>query len=382
MLYSNEIVPCYDAAVYLYQRFSNDRASVRIKETAAKRNTNTCSEQWESIEKIREIENELDRRFEPDELMLRYFSPLQTVNSLSSKQITLGELLLCPTVAIKEPVSYDSIVEFYSDAEQDVILSQFSTHLSAAFEKDEPRETISIKELIAIAEKYFIKSDDKWLFVDLALNPLQHLEKLRPLVTAVADAIVELSAESKELLGSAVNAIEKVGAPERVLEKLGFHFKHNEINSIEIHPSLISFNDCSMAATTNTENPGKMDIQMFLGIYAYFHISSNEGRLESPDAFLYTLKLISDPTRFNMLHELCDRNSFGQELAQKFRCTRSAMYYHLEKLFENRLIDREITCYRMLYSLNKRNVYDKFNAMRDYILNGWKPEDEESENDK
>ena len=378
MLYSKEIVPCFEAAEYLSQRFTNDRVSKRIKDFSGKTSMDTGGELWESITKIQDIEKELDKRFEPDELMLRYFSPLQTVNSLSSKQITLGELLLCPTVAIKEPVSYDSIVEFYSDAEQDVILSQFSTHLFTAFEKDEPRETISVKDLIAITEKYFIKSDDKWLFIDMALNPLQHLEKLRPLVTAVADAIVELSAELDDLLRSAAEALGSIGAPEHVLKKLGLHFKPKEINPVNIHPSLMHFNVCSISATTNTDNNEKIDIQVFLGIHSYFIIGGKGNKVEDPDAFLNTLKLISDPTRFNMLHDLCDNNSYGQELAQKFKCTRSAMYYHLEKLFENRLIDREITCYRMLYSLNKRNVYNKFNAMRDYILKGWKPEDDEN----
>ena len=377
MIYSKEIVPCYDAAVYLSQRFTKNRASARIKELPTLRSIDTNGVVWKKIEKIAELERKLDERFEPDELMLRYFSPLQTVNSLSSQAISFGELLLFPKAALKEPVGYDSIADFYISSSQETIISQFSTHLFSAFAPDEQHSVQSINELVALADKILIKLDDKWLFIDLVLNPLQHLEKLRPLVCAVAEAIVESAVDFDELLGGAMNSIESVGTPERVLKTLNLDFKPKEMNAISIHPSLTSFNMVSMCASPSAADPEKKDIQLFLGIYVYFGIAEKMSEAKSPDAFLYTLKLISDPTRFSMLHDLCDKHSYGQELAQSFNCTRSAMYYHLEKLTGNRLIDQEITGYRMLYTLNKRNVYDRFNAMRDYILNGWKPEDEE-----
>ena len=133
----------------------------------------------------------------------------------------------------------------------------------------------------------------------------------------------------------------------------------------------------SMRASECAAGSEKKDIQIFIGIFVCYGIAEKRYDAQNADAFLFTLKLISDPTRFQMLRELCDNHSYGQELAQSFTCTRSAMYYHLEKLMDNGLIDQEITGYRMLYTLNKQNVYDKFNAMRDYILKGWKPEDDE-----
>ena len=41
------------------------------------------------------------------------------------------------------------------------------------------------------------------------------------------------------------------------------------------------------------------------------------------------------------------------------------------------MIELRSSEYRMLYTMNKRNVYDKLNSLRDYLLNGWKPEDDE-----
>ncbi len=383
MFYLKDIAPCYDAVIYLSQRFSKSRASTRIKELPTQSHFNTNGGIWKNIERIVDLEQRLDELFEPDDLMLRYFSPLQTVNSLSSaNEVNLGQLLLRPMVVLNEPIDFDSIVDFYKTADQDRIIAQFSTHLFSSYATDEQHDVKSINELVSLADKILIKLDDKWLFIDMVLNPLQHLEKLRPLVCSVADAIRGMSAEFEGLLNEADTAIESLGGFEHVLKRLNMDFKPKEIASLRIRPSLTSLNLVSMIASPSMGDPEKKDVQIFLGIYVCFGISKNGSEVTGPDAFLYTLKLISDPTRFSMLHDLCDKHSYGQELAQSFNCTRSAMYYHLEKLTGNNLITQEVTGYRMLYTLNKRTVYDKFNAMRDYILNGWKPEDDEQNKDE
>ncbi|MBR0135095.1 MAG: winged helix-turn-helix transcriptional regulator [Clostridia bacterium] len=383
MVYNKDIAPCFDATIYLCERFAKDRASKRIRELPTKHGIDTNCEQWQSVLKIADLEQKLDELFKPDDLMLRYFTPLQTVNSPASVfEITFGQLLLRPRTVLSEPIDFDSIVDFYKTAEQETIISQFSTHLFNSFAKDEQHEAKSINELVALADKMLIKLDDKWLFIDIALNPLQHLEKLRPLVCAVSDAIANMSAEFNGLLNDARDSLESLGEPERLLKKLNLDLKSGEIGSISIHPSLTAVNMVSMCVCTRTDDSEKVDIQLFIGVYVCVRLAQEQNSFTSPEAYLYTLKLISDPTRFSVLHELCDKSSYGQELAQKFKCTRSAMYYHLEKLDENHLIVQEITGYRMLYTLDKRSVYDKFNAMRDYILNGWKPEDDEKNKDE
>ncbi len=378
MLYIRDISPCYDAIVYLVQRFTKNRAGDRITALPSQRSIDTRSELWLNLEKISDLQQKLDKRFQPDELMLRYFSPLQTVNSLASDhEISFGELLLQPAWAVKEPYSFDGIVDFYRDSDQEKIIMSFSSLLYSTFASDEEHRSQTLNELVALADRILIKPDDKWLFIDIVLNPVQHLEKLRPLVSAVSDAITELTSDLGSLLDGAEPIVNELGR-EQVLKKLGLCFKQKEINSVTVRPSFLSFNMVTMRASECADGSEKKDIQIFIGIYVCYGIAEKRGDAQNPDAFLFTLKLISDPTRFQIMRELCDKRSYGQELAQSFNCTRSAMYYHLEKLMDNRLIDQQITGYRMLYTLNKQNVYDKFNAMRDYILKGWKPEDDEN----
>ena len=87
--------------------------------------------------------------------------------------------------------------------------------------------------------------------------------------------------------------------------------------------------------------------------------------------------MLSDRNRFKILHELCGRESYGQELADKFGGARSGIYYHLEKLLGYGLSDVRMTEYRTLYKMNRQNVYDNLTALRDYLVDGWKPENAE-----
>ena len=85
--------------------------------------------------------------------------------------------------------------------------------------------------------------------------------------------------------------------------------------------------------------------------------------------------MLADNTRFNVLHELCDSSSYGLVLAEKFDVTRNAMYYQLEKLVGYGLLSLEFDERRLMYTMNKKAVFEKLTALRDYLVNGWKPED-------
>ncbi len=140
-------------------------------------------------------------------------------------------------------------------------------------------------------------------------------------------------------------------------------------NEICIYPSIFLFNGLNL----NISSSG--DVRIFIGVFVdkIFEIRMQRDMAES---YITMLKVLSDGTRLKALHEMCDKYSYGQELAERIGGTRNAMYYHLEKMMSIGLIDCKVTDYRMLYTMNKRSVYDKLTALRDYLLNGWTPDKE------
>lgn len=137
-----------------------------------------------------------------------------------------------------------------------------------------------------------------------------------------------------------------------------------------VKPSLFLFNGIRLHLGVEGAN------SLFMGVFidSIFEMRS---RLVDAESYLSMLKTLSDGTRLRVLKSLYNRYSYGQELADELGGTRNAMYYHIEKLMSIGLVDCKVTEYKMLYTMNKLNVYNQLTAFRDALLQGWKPDDEE-----
>lgn len=390
----HEMIPLYEANVYLSERFSNNRTSDRI-EHIKRNSTRMINNDLPFYDRIVALQNELDEYFEPDDIMRRYFTPLKTKESnAGDTPLTLGGMLLAIPADLKEPVGFDDLVDFYRRMPGEFLIEHFYiSSLSACIpDKDEVAEGIS--GFVAAADSILSELADKWALVDAATNPYPHLEKLCPLVCSVAESIEKKSRELDEWMRNCLGEIRAYGTEGKNLKSLlGMELLPEENEKAVYYQSLFSFNIVDLKPSTHyypcfaKENPKPEKaegsrMRITAGIYTAA-LTRKNAEAGNSDTHLYLLKLLSDPMRFNVLHDMCDNYSYGLELADKYKTTRSAMYYHLEKLVSLSLIDLKSTEYRMLYTMNKRNVYDKLNALRDYLLNGWKPEEEteKSEND-
>lgn len=386
MKMSYDVHPFSEALLYLESRFTDYRTSDRILE-ACKKNTRMNNSDLLFCDKLCAFEQELDSIFECDETMRRYFSPLKTKEALpTDEKLTIGGMLLNIPGDLDNSCSFDDLVRLYHSWPKDVLTHHFFTESLASF-FSEGTEEKDMAAFISLADKMLVETDEKWALVDAAANPFPHLERLRPLICTIEAEIKKRLPEFEPWLKSLMDELRTYGDDETILKSIfRFDLKKPEIEKAFLYPSLFSFNRVKLSPSSAyfsciRSNGGHVDaslpekVKIEIGVYTVSLVrKANTG---NPNDHLYFLKLISDPMRFNVLHDMCDKYTYGLELAEKYKTTRSAMYYHLEKLLGNGLITLKSTDYRMLYTINKRNVYDKLNAMRDYILKGWKPEDDE-----
>ena len=373
-----EILPLYEAYKYLTQRFAKIRTSDFIKRSASNEN-NTSKDKWTCFCRISEMQNELDEAIKDDDLLKKYFTPLKTRNDLpGDRTLTIGGMLLSMPSAADKPLDYNEFVQYCKSANQLELLSMYYECALSPFFKDwnESGEAeISMAKFVSSVNEIVAETNDKWAIIDCASNPCEHLEKMRPLVTKVMDLIAD---KGRELLGFMSEELKELRSDSILEYKLGellcTRIGPESLNKTNVYLSLFSFNDIDMAIS-NDSDPIEFK-WLVLGIYLNTLFEFRRSNSNS-ETHLQILKLLSDQTRFNVLHELCDRESYGQELADKFGGARSAIYYHLEKLLGYGLLDLKMTEYRMLYTMNKAAVYDKLTAMRDYLVNGWKPEERE-----
>lgn len=369
-----EIIPLYDAYIYLCARFSNIRTAdnIRLFETQFK---DLSDSKRTYYDKIIDIQDSLDELIKPDELFKYYFSPLKTKEDLSVRgPLSLGGILLHQFSGLKSPYSFDELVKYYETAPQkDLLVSYHSNILEPFYSDGCDLADINMSVIVSSLNSILVETEDKWAIIDCISNPIEHLKKLRPLVTRVMSIITE---KSDELSGFITNETEQLFAPNCANKNLG-EILSAGINSknyanADLYTSLFNFSGVFLSYDLESLVINKI----ILGISANMIVERRKARAND-DAYIELLKMLSDRNRFRILHSLCGKESYGQELADKFGGARSGIYYHLEKLLGYGLLNVNMTEYRTLYTMNRKNVYDSLTALRDYLVDGWKPENAE-----
>lgn len=365
MNYHASIIPFIEAQLYLSKRFASERTSKEIKDNRYKKD---CLPNYDFsyIEKIAVLERDLDEHFPVTDLMRYYFQPLKLKEQREGDPLSIGGMLLYHLSMPTDDCSIDTLIEQYrSKSQQETITFFYKSYLMPFGLSGESRYTIS--DFMQTTNDLLIDSEEKWAFVDAAANPVEHLIKLRPLVTEVTEFIRERSAEFDPLIAHIGEFFESAN------ESLDFYisqlrFTHEQFDKMNIFPSLFLFRESIAVIYEDVDY--ELLFGSFVDVFAHYRRLNRD-----PETLLALLKVITDSTRFKVLHELCDKSSYGLELAEKYGITRNAMYYHLEKLSDCGLVETAFNDRRMLHTMDKRAVFEKLTALRDYLVNGWKPED-------
>ena len=361
------IIPYYEARYYLAQRFLNERMSQKIENNRyIMEAVPNCD--FTLFERIAALEKELDERFEVTELMTRFFKPLKLKEDREGMPISIGDMLLTQPVMLYDGISMDAVIEKYRANSQTHNLTNFYTYLYPFGFCDGAE--YALPEFMQAANELLADPEEKWALVDAAANPVEHLTALKPLVDAVAEYIGERS----ELFEPIVGLVGEFVASEEDIDEFfvsRMRFEKSAVDRMIAFPCMFKFEDLNI-----TGYEGNDDFEVTLGCF-YFASARYAKLSRDPETHIALLKILADSTRFKVLHELCDQSSYGLELAEKYGITRNAMYYQLDQLLGYCLVKTEYEGRRMLHTMDKRTVYKKLTALRDYLLNGWRPEDGE-----
>ena len=372
MQYFTEFDSLFEAFVYLNDRFTEHRLSARVPKLKLKSEMMNDDDRA-CLAQLIALEEELDREFMPDELMEHYFRPLAKKDEKAvGAPISIGYSLMLVPQPYTEPLSMERIVDFYRNAELSDVLKHFYQRISTSFFPEPPEGITDLNGFMEFIDDLLADTQAKWDLMDAVTNPVKHLELIRPLVEGVAASVKRHSVELRRMIETARARFLSKGTELEALGSIGFNVGEEELPGVAVFPGLFDFN--AVTCIREAGEPATTRIQ--LGVFVCRIVELHE-KEDSAKAFIDMLKLISDETRFKALHYMRKKYAFGQELADKLKCTRNTMYYHLDKLHGSGLIDIKVTDYRAFYRMNKKTVYEKLTALRDYLTDGWQPGDEE-----
>lgn len=327
--------------------------------------------QWAYFQKIAELESELDSLFPTDELMQYYFKPIKTKEIVPGNLLSLGAFLLTFPDTLDYGNGYAGLYDYYQNADIEKRLFYFcDIYLFSSTLQDQPK-CKTITEFIKVVDSILVETEDKWKLIDVAADPCKHLDKLRPLIEAVQEQITQRAAGFRQLIEIWKGELDRFKTSESLMNFINIEMPFEDIETAVFYPSLLLFS--GFLERTYGDIP-----QFFLGAFfpSLIRMRGNKGSITNHAEFL---KILSDSTRLNALYALCHNCSYGQELAEQIGGSRNAMYYHLDKLFSFGLVTRKETEYRTLYTMNKRAVYERLTALRDFLVDGWQPGDDDAQ---
>ncbi len=368
MQYQRELEPFIEAFLYLCQRFTKERTSERI-ERIKQEHPSIPNTYWDLCFKITALEQKLDEEFISDDLMQEYFTPLKTKDSVTGIEVfSIGAILLRMPEDGPAPKTIDDLIAYYNSASTTSKFRHFGGVLSAVWECQ--TEIKDLSELVTVIDAIIALPEDKWRIIDAVTDPIRHLERLRPLVTGITERIREAVPDFTELIDKCYNLI--CSSNKTMMDSLIKLDDDLPYERVTVMPSIFYFDLYSRGLYENNK------MLIILGVFVYNVFMPKSDR-PNEDMFVYVLKTLSDATRLRVLHSLCDEYSYGQRLAEQYNSTPNALYYHLDKLLSCGLVEMKETEYRTLYTMNKRAVYKNLTDLRDYLVNGWKPEDGEEQ---
>lgn len=134
--------------------------------------------------------------------------------------------------------------------------------------------------------------------------------------------------------------------------KTTFNLQLDEIKDIiTVYPTVMGIN----MGIFNDPREKNSDIIMFWGISFIKDFNINTIKVNK-NKMLDELKVLSDPSKFDILMFISDKAAYGQEIAKELNLTTATISHHMQALVNARIVNLEKQQNRVYYSMNRRNV--------------------------
>lgn len=209
----------------------------------------------------------------------------------------------------------------------------------------------NFEDLCLLLEKIDIDREDKWLIQTTYL----HLEEEMKQFALLINQIVEWLANYEELICEEELAFCKYW--EEVSKRVNFAEELSQKFNIDISKKtstiwlVPSFFNCHSLYTKKQKDT----LYVYIGMI-FDDSFSFEKKYETPDLLCSQLKLLSDPSKFEILCTIKNKSYYGSELAKKFDLSTPTISHHMRTLENAGFIKIEKKDNKTYYSLDSERL--------------------------
>lgn len=228
--------------------------------------------------------------------------------------------------------------------------------------------TLKFDELIEYKHENYLKlildkinkedfsNDIKWYLLSLIKDPKLYIEKFIRLIKQYLPVYEQLR---NKYWKSYIEFVEWID--EKLLEH-GIDFIDDYLEFINLKQYDEVYLNYSLFDLSSSHHYKDGSLNLFIGLMFKKYVEKQKDR-KDVDKHLMVYKVLSDKTRFDIINILVDKESYGQEIAEKLGITTATVSYHMDYLLSTSLIILKRKSRRIYYSLNKEQVKDSLNFL-------------------
>jgi DNA-binding transcriptional ArsR family regulator len=208
----------------------------------------------------------------------------------------------------------------------------------------------------------------KWQILDLMEHSGDHLEKLFCILDNTITKLMKHEVILEELMEESSNYWEEYFKENDFMMLIGSFYNLKE-DSYPIKPAYIrpQIMRCDRVGFNgNDENAGDYHI-LDVGITFDCEFKATKNRL-TKEQVCNGLKLLADPSKFEILCFINDKKAYGQEIAIELNLTTATISHHMSVLLIQGLINIEKVDNRVYYQMNKDAIYNLLEEAKDVLL--------------
>lgn len=236
-----------------------------------------------------------------------------------------------------------------------------------AVSKYEDNHTESFTDRIANLE---CDSAQKWQLLDLMEHSSDHLEKLFPILEHTIQKLKKHDDILEELKNEACDYWENYFSANEFMKLIGIFYNIKE-DSFPTKPAFIrpQIMNCNRVIFHgNDENAGDYHI-LDVGITFDCEFKATKNTF-TKEQLCNGLKLLSDPSKFEILRFISDKQAYGQEIATELNLTTATISHHMNALMVLGLINIEKVDNRVYYQMNKEAISILLDETKHALIGG------------
>lgn len=199
-------------------------------------------------------------------------------------------------------------------------------------------------------------SAQKWQILDLIEHSSEHLEKLIPILEHTIIKLKKHEAVLEELKRESCDYWEDYFKENEFMKLISIFYNFKE-DSFPDKPAFIrtQIMNCNRVIFNgNDENAGDYHI-LDVGITFDCEFKATKNTF-TKEQLCIGLKLLSDPSKFEILRFINEKQAYGQEIAAELNLTTATISHHMSALMVLGLINLEKVDNRVYYQMNKEAV--------------------------